>query len=273
MHPAAPRATVVGAARRAVLERTLTGRFWLRWHVALMLVGAFSVGFLANVALLHAPVQSIVLRWLVALVCGYLAWFALMRLWLAYVGVRPLGSGATRNLDASGAPDAMGWSPGTGRTGGVTFGGGGGRSGGGGASASFDGPAATSARVPAPPSSSGGGGVDLGDALSADDGVLLVVLALIVLALVATLGGVVVYVVHEAPQLLVDVAFGSALASGMAGTTRRVTTSLDWCESVWRATWKPFVTLAIGVLACAAAFTYAFPGARTLGEALALWRS
>ena len=79
--------------------------------------------------------------------------------------------------------------------------------------------------------------------------------------------------VQQAPHLMVDVAFGSALASGMAGTTRRITTSLDWCGSVWRATWKPFALLALGVLGCAIALTVYFPGARTLGEALALWRT
>ena len=52
-------------AARARLARTLTGRFWLRWHVALMLVGAFCTGFLVNAALLQVPLHSIVVRWVV----------------------------------------------------------------------------------------------------------------------------------------------------------------------------------------------------------------
>jgi len=267
----APPPAIASAAARARLARTLTGRFWLRWHVALMLVGAFCTGFLVNAALLQVPLHSIVVRWMAALACGYLAWFALMRLWLAYVGVRPFSRSAS--LDGDGGLGGT-WSPSSGGSGGGsggTFGGGGGGSGGGGASASFEGPAGPSGLPTSSPGACRGGGLDLGG-FDIDDGGLLVVLAAIVLVLVAALGGVVVYVVHEAPQLLVDVAFGSALAGGFAGTTRRVTSSLDWCESVWRATWKPFVALAISVVACATAFAYAFPGARTLGEAFLLWR-
>jgi hypothetical protein len=260
-------------AARARLARTLTGRFWLRWHVALMLVGAFCTGFLVNAALLQVPLHSIVVRWVVALGCGYLAWFGLMRLWLAYVGVRPFSR--SPSLDGDGSGLGSGWSPSSGGSGGGSggpYGGGGGGSGGGGASASFEGPAAPSALPTSSPGASHGGGLDLGG-FDIDDGGLLIVLAAIVLVLVAALGGVVVYMVHEAPQLLVDVAFGSALASGFAGTTRRVTSSLDWCSSVWRATWKPFIALAISVVACAVAFAYVFPGARTLGEAFLLWRT
>jgi hypothetical protein len=266
---------IASDASRARLARTLTGRFWLRWHVGLMLAGAFCTGFLVNAALLQVPLHSIVVRWVAALACGYVAWFALMRLWLAYVGVRPFSRSRSLDGDASGL-DGGGWSSSPGGSGGGSgggFSGGGGGSGGGGVSVTFEGPGTPSVMPTISPGVSHGGGIDIGDGFSIDDGGLLVVLAAVVLVLVASLGGVVVYMVHEAPQLLVDVAFGSALASGFAGTTRRVVSSLDWCGSVWRATWKPFILLAISVLACAVAFAVLFPGARTLGEAFMLWRT
>lgn len=281
--PPGVRAGARGAARgaddrRARLETTLTGRFWLRWHLALMLVAALSTGFLVSYALLHAPVQSIVLRWMIGLAAGYAMLFVGMRLWLAYVGVRPLGFGAADVIDGGNSGSSGGWFPGGASRGSSTggFGGGGGTSGGAGASATFDAPEASGAvRASAAGGSAGGShgglGVDLGDAFSGDDGWLVIVLGAVVLAVVAALGGTMIYMVHEAPHLLADVAFGSALTSGMAGTARRVA-SLDWCGSVLRATWKPFAALAAVVIVAALVVEHYFPGARTLGEAWLLVR-
>ncbi|MBK7331876.1 MAG: hypothetical protein IPI87_05605 [Betaproteobacteria bacterium] len=134
--------SVALVARREALERSLAGRFWLRFHASVMIAGTFATGFLANAAMLALPVPSVWLRWPLAVLAGYGAFFVLVRLWLAYVGIKPL-FGRARNLDERERDG--GWSVdlpiGTGGgSGGGSFGGGGGGSGGAGASAAFDSP-------------------------------------------------------------------------------------------------------------------------------------
>ncbi|SRR6266511_794425 len=96
-------------ARHRALANTLAGRFWLRFHMSLMLAVAFSAGALGNRLLLEWPVHHAALRWLLALASAYGAFFIAMRLWLAYVGAtssfdsaapRP-SVGATSNVSSS----------------------------------------------------------------------------------------------------------------------------------------------------------------------------
>jgi len=256
-------------SRRAALERSLAARFWLRFHMSVMLGAAFGAGFMVSDLLLRAGVGSAPIRWPVGVIAGYLALFFCMRLWLAYIGVRPLWRGVRRArggadpLDAVGSSDGGGWSGGGG-PGGV-FRGGGGVSGGGGASGSFGDAMPRLAAVGGSSSkSSSGGGFDLGDG---DFGALLI-LIVIVLALTAALGGGVVFLVATAPHLLADVAFGAALTGGIAPAARRVANADEgWSGSVWTATRKPFVIIMIVVVLAALAFAHYFPAARTLGEA------
>jgi hypothetical protein len=266
-------APVAGAARsraladgRDGLRRSLTARFWLRFHASLIVSGTFATGFLANAAMLQWPVHSVGLRWPLAVLAGYAAFFALVRLWLAYVGVKPLfadrGSRWTDGVDL----------PSGGRGGGGgSFGGGGGSSGGGGASASFD--AAPSAGVSqvASTSSSAGRGANVGIALDGvgdvdGDGVLVIVLGLIALALIAALVGGAVHLVWIAPEMLSDAAFGAMLAAGALPGLRRIGEP-DWNGRVFRATLPVLAAVMAVTLVAAWAFTHWFPGLRTLGEA------
>jgi len=265
------RARVAAAAgadpRRAALERSLASRFWLRFHMSVMLFAAFGAGFIASYALLRAGVASTLVRWPLGTLVGYIVLFFCMRLWLAYIGVRPLWGAVQRTADeAAFLPDAS-WSPDGRSVGDAVFRGGGGRSGGGGASGSF-GDAAP--RVAATGRSSGGGGGKGGFALDFGDGdaFKLIVLIVIVLALAAALGGGVVYLVASAPHLLADVAFGAALTGGIAPAARRVADTDDgWCDGVWKATWKPFAVILIVVVLAGLALSHYFPGAATLGDA------
>ena len=90
--------SVALVARREALERSLAGRFWLRFHASVMIAGTFATGFLANAAMLALPVHRVWLRWPLAVLAGYGAFFVLVRLWLAYVGIKPL-FGRARSLD------------------------------------------------------------------------------------------------------------------------------------------------------------------------------
>lgn len=278
-------------ARREALERSLAGRFWLRFHASVMVSGTFATGFLANAAMLALPVNSVWLRWPLAVLAGYGAFFVLVRLWLAYVGIKPL-FGPARGLDERRDDRGGGWGvdlP-TGGGGGAgsgsgPFGGGGGGSGGAGASAAFDAPRGSqgfaslgSPGNPAAGASTGaksaggwfgsgggkGGGFfsDLGDG----DGFLVVVIGLIVLAIVAALVGGAVHLIWIAPDLLSDAAFGAMLSAGVVPGLHRANEP-DWNGHVFRATLPVIAGVMAVVLLAAWALTHYFPGARTLGDA------
>ncbi len=250
--------SVALVARREALERSLAGRFWLRFHASVMIAGTFATGFLANAAMLALPVHSVWLRWPLAVLAGYGAFFVLVRLWLAYVGIKPL-FGRARNLDDRERDG--GWSVdlptgsggGGSGGGGGSFGGGGGGSGGAGASAAFDSPRGAPAFASFGSSGSPGPArrpmrvrrrmarirrrqgrwllSDLGDG----DGFLVVVLGLIVLAIVAALVGGAVHLVWIAPDLLSDAAFGAMLSAGVVPGLHRANEP-DWNGHVFRAT-------------------------------------
>lgn len=259
-----------GEARRRALAKTLTGRFWLRFHMSLMLAVAFVAGSLGNRLLLEWPVHHAALRWLVALAGAYGAFFVAMRLWLAYVGVRPLNApdvgNALDSTDASGGGGGL--DVGSGATKGVS--GGGGRFGGAGASSSFDSPAPRVQGGPAttPSSSSRSGfGIDI----DGDDGGI-VVLVLVTLAIAAALIGGAAYLVVGAPHLLVDIAFGAAITHGFGRGVRHSSRDAGWSGSVLAATWKPFAVVTVTLVIAGLVFEHYFPGARTLGEAWTFYR-
>jgi hypothetical protein len=235
------------AEQRERLRRSLTARFWLRFHASLVVAGTFATGFMTNALLLQWPVHGVTLRWTIAVLAGYGAFFVLVRLWLAYVGAKPWQDDGSW-IQVDGGPPA-------GHGGDYT--GGGGLSGGGGASGDWG----------SSPRSEGFGIGDLGD-VDAGDGTLLVVLGLIALALVAVLVGSAIHLVWIAPEMLVDAAFGAMLAAGAIPGMRRLHEQ-GWGAAVFRRTWTVLgAVLAIAWIA-GGTFTHYFPGLRTLGEA---WR-
>ncbi|MEP7062805.1 MAG: hypothetical protein ABI881_10425 [Betaproteobacteria bacterium] len=251
--------------RRGLLERSLTTRFGLRLHMSLMLAAAFSVGFMSNFIMLRAGLSALLLRWILAYCIGYLVLFVAMRFWLAYVGVRPFsrGSGGSALDAGDGYTGPIAWPSGGRSSGGGAFRGGGGRFGGGGASGGFDGKS-----VAASVGSHGGSkGLGIGDIFGGDDSGKLLLLIAVVVAILAAFGGGIVFLVVSAPHLLVDVAFGAAITSGMAPAAKRVAVAPQWEGSVWHATWKPAVVMLVVLIVCALVFHHFFPGMRTLGEA------
>jgi hypothetical protein len=243
------------AWQRTQLGMRLAGRFWLRWHATLILGFTFAVGLWTDAALLRWSNYDVISRWLLAFAAGYLAFFAGVRLWLAYVGARSLGDADSNwtNLDPGSSTNSH-WH------------GHGGTSGGGGASGDFGGaPDGANAML-----GSGGGPLDsAGDALGGVDepvGWLVIVLALIALVLLSAFGAGAIYLIATAPELLGDVAFAALLASGLIPTVRRFDEP-DWKGRLLLATWKPACAVALIVLVTAMAFRHYFPDARTLGDA------
>jgi hypothetical protein len=238
-------------AERRELRDTFVRRFWLRWHMALMLAATFGAGFLGNKLLLLIPVHEMALRWTLALAISYLAFFGCVRIWLAYVGARPMygGDGADVLNNVGSGPTDSG-----------SFHGGGGNFGGGGASADWgDSPVQSLKDV--------GGALDVGDG----DGCGLLVLGILVLALVAAAMGGVIYILVGAPAMLADAAFSALLAGGLVKHVRRMD-ELDWEGSIFKSTWKPFAGVVAIALVTGAVAHYVVPGARTLGEVLMLYR-
>jgi len=246
-------------AQRDEYRGRLMQRFWLRFHMTLMLAATVGTGALANKALLAIPVHSMTGRWLIALIISYAAFFAFIRLWLAYVGARPLA------LDVGDVDGAVMPNVDIGPGAGQVFHGGGGLSGGGGASGDFG--VGDTVSAPFRTALDGAGSLGLDD----EGGCLLVVLGIVLLALLAGIGGGVVFLIVSAPHLLADAAFSALLAGGLVKSIRRIDEG-DWEGSVLRSTWKPLAIVALVTVVAGIVAHVAAPGARTLGEVLMLVR-
>ena len=260
-------------------------RFYMRFHVGLILLFSFSAGVLANKALLVVGVHPMLWRYPVAMLVSYGAFFAAIRVWLAYVGAEPF------KADLSGFTG--GGSGGNGGT--FSFGswgggarslppirGGGGDFSGGGASGSFADAGGSGLNEIAGGSPKGGGSgfsfgshgsgggskgggldLDLGDG----DGWLIVLLLALAAALRFSVFGVVVYVLHAAPTMLSDVAFQAMLAGGLVKSSQKWRDS-SWEMSLLHATWIPFAVIFALAVATAALAGHLFPGVNTLHEVL-----
>lgn len=298
-----------------VIGSTRLTKFYLRFHIALLILWSFCVGALTTKLLLLLGIDSMAVRYAFSLLVSYLAFFVGVRLWLGYVGADPLWGGrrsALRDNGSSGSSvDPFNWSGGSsGGSGGGSIRGAGGDFSGGGASSSFAGEARSTelaigsprlspmpfaggdsglAGNPLSPSgdgaltasagggdwvkgsgsrSSSGGSSGIGlDLDLGDDGWLVVVLLILVAAVLASVFGVVLYLVWSGPALLADVAFQAMLAGGLIKSTR------NWRDACWetrllRATWIPFAIVLALAVAMAMVGTHLFPDAHTLGDML-----
>lgn len=233
----------VAKAKQAFLK-TIKERFFLRFHMSLILVATILSGLLATkLLLLH--LNNIIIRYPLAVLYSYLAFFLFVKLWLSYLTASKSsgGSGSTTDL-LSGLPD-ISCDIGKAAETLPSFSGGGGLSGGGGATAGFDGPVSAVqegfiASSPAPSSGSAGGGGGVGLDLGDGDGIVLIALGL----LLAAIFGSAIYLVYDAPNLLSDAAFNFLLASGLVRSYKRVIAP-DWMGSVFHATYKPFLVVMV----------------------------
>lgn len=228
-------------------KRNFLDRFFVRFHMTLLLFGVCASGLLASKLLLEFGLRSMLVRYLVVVCLSYATFFFLMRIWLWYVcasqkedpPLPDLGVGdaidvgqmsVDLHLDAGGADEVSD----------AAFGGTGGDFGGGGAtdlwgdSSTVPG-AAHSSVAPRGRGSSGGSGgwSDLGD-----DAIVLIALALLLLAIF----GAGAYLVYAAPEILSEAAFQTLLAAGLIKASRKITAQ-GWMGSVLRATCIPFLVV------------------------------
>ena len=218
------------------------------------LTGCF--GLLSSFALLHAGIDSMALRYPLALGLAYLFFLALLWLWLRtkaedYGDIPDLSGGGS----GMPSPDCPGASP--------TFSsGGGGDFGGGGATASFDGIGPPSLPgVEASPLQKLGDSA--GSGLDADE----LAIPLIVVGLVIGLALASFYVVYLAPSLLAELLFDGVLSFTLYRHLRGQDDS-HWLHTAVRSTILPFGITAVFLAAVGWGMAIHAPGARSVGEVI-----
>jgi hypothetical protein len=261
-------AALSDASARQRLAGWLKERFFVRFHIALILAFAVVVGLLTTRGFFALGLETMHWRWPLALLAAYAAFLLGVRVWLAYIG---LGRYLERETDFDVDIPDPGFSVSGGDSGThISFGdagsqiidtaGSNGGFGGGGASADFSAGVSDSGSGLALPDID----VDLG---GADEGCLPLIILVLVLALLVAVFGVGVYVVWQAPMLLAEVAFEAALAGGLIRAARRVDDP-GWIGGALSASWKPFLLIFVFSLAAAALTEKFAPEARTLPQAI-----
>ena len=217
----------------------LKNRFFLRLHMFWILTGTFLAGLLTTKVLFEAEVRTLWVRYSISVMAAYVAFLILIRLWLWYIGraSRPVVDGDS--VDIAGQLLSH-----LDITGPIVDGPGGGEFGGGGATGSWGDVVADSGQV-----SGGSTSSDLPGCLDVDEGLAIVVLIALILALFL----VGIYVIWAAPGILAEAAFEAALAAALTRSARRVDRPW-WVGSVTRATAWPFIgvlalAIAIGIIA------------------------
>ena len=280
--PGLERAERIKARIGGVLKR----RFFLRFHISLILVFTFCAGLVTTRALLWLGVDTMWLRYFVAMLVAYAAFLVGVRLWLAYVGaadlpdvIAPARASASRDRKGQGGngggfdlPFNLG---GNGSSGTAPLNlpfrsGGGGNFAGGGASDSFVSAEGAGDLLPSSGGSGGASGTGSGFSFDLGDGDGLVVLLLALLVLLAVVGSA-FWIVWIGPEILVEAAFEALLAGGLVKSLHAGGTG-GWIGRVLRKTLLPFMLVSGAAVAFAAVGQSAYPGARTFREVIrAAW--
>ena len=254
------------------LVRRLRSRHTLWLHGGLMGLITLLVMWGVSTALRHGGVDSLAVRYALALGAGYLAYLLLLRIWAGML-VREEERYWLDGVQID-VPMPGGGSGGQGDGG--FHSGGGGDFGGGGASGSFDGPADVSECV------GDAGGDLLGDVASgaleaaggADEGALVVipVLAVFGAVLAAVLGGGWLLLLYFGSEALLAVAVELAFAYTAARTVVRVERE-GWLLAAIRLSWKPLLGALVCAVALGALVDHFAPQADTLAQAVQQWRA
>jgi hypothetical protein len=267
MSQPARKAKPTSARRPAVTEsdsefkQALGGRFFLRFHMTLILCAVIASGAVASKLLLLMGVRSMWMRFPLAVALSYGAFFLLIRVWLWYIDDSPRRRVSGDVVDSVGLIDIPMSFSGSGNTApgpsadhiGIGSGDAGDFGGGGASdewgSESSNNIASSLARSTSrsksslgsssSSSSGGSGGLDL-------DGGEVLVLIVFAILLIAVFGAG-AYLVYQAPAILAEAALQVVLASSLARASRRIARP-GWFGSVFKATWIPFFVVL--VLAC-----------------------
>lgn len=257
------------------IRARLLSRVSPRAHMSAIIAGAAGAGFLASFALLRAGVTSMALRYPLAVGAAYLAFLALLWLWLRRYQLRVERDRARdrwRSDDPWSAIDIVNIpidleGDAAGDVASPEFGGGGGFAGGGaGGSIESAGQVARLApRVPPSPASLSGGGKGSGFSLgldSLDEGAWVLIPVAIVSAIVLSAA---IYVVWMAPILFAELLLDAALAAGLYRRLRGVQ-GQHWLRSAIRRTAGPAIVAAVLLGLAGGLMQSVYPGATSIGR-------
>lgn len=214
------------------------------------LTGGF--GFLASFTMLRFGVDSMALRYPLALGFAYLVFLFLIWLWLRtsaddYLEVPDITDVVTRQRGSVGMPDFTS--------------GGGGDFGGGGASGAFDGPTVPKEEAASAPLKT------VKDAVGAAADAEELAILLVVIALAIGIAFACLYVVYIAPiffaEVLVDGGLSYVLLRHLRGQEPQ-----HWLASAFRRTVVPFAATAVFLAAMGAAMTAYAPGSKSIGQVI-----
>lgn len=244
------------------LRDRLAVRAPARLHM-LSLVGITGLaGFLASFGLLHAGMRSMAARYPLAVIIAYAVYLALLRVWLARFRLRAANpressSRGLGDLDVVQVPWTDLWSSPAPTT--PEFGGGGGFAGGG---ASRDFGAAGAVVTPQAAGSSAASGGSGAFDVDLDEGALL---ALVAVAIVAVLVlGVAVYVVWIAPTFFAELILDAGLATGLYRQARGVQRR-PWIVSALRQTVVPALLVPVLLAVAGGIMQSVYPDAASIG--------
>jgi hypothetical protein len=243
---------------------------WPRMQMFFLVLVTGAVGLATSYSLLRAGMESMAVRYPLAVACAYGVFLVLLWLWLR--------TRARDYLDASfDIPQPSGGSGGSALR--VehdpVFAGGGGQSGGGGASGSFsfDDP------LPSPglPQVDVPGGDAVGDVVGgaiggADEGAVPIIIALLVAVAGAALFFATLYIVYLAPALFAELLVDGVLSASLYRRLRGLQTR-HWLESALRRTVLPFAVTALTLSMTGYLLHSYAPQAHTLGQAWHHYRS
>lgn len=216
-----------GALRHQV-RRLVLERFFVRWHMSLILAGVLLSGLAASKLLLFFGFAGLPWRYPLAVVFSYGVFFLCVRLWIAYAfRSSTFRLSDSLDMDPTDALEALDLLEGHPPTTGEPISGGAGGGHGGSASHGFWDAI----------------GLDL------DDGGLVLLLFILLLAAIFGSG---LYLLYQAPAILSEAAFQAGLAAALARSSKRME-GTGWVGSVFAATWLPFLI----VLVMAAVFGWA----------------
>lgn len=249
-----PRSTIANSRAIAVqrMKARLVRDSFPRMQMALLVALTGGCGLLASFTMLQFGVDSMALRYPLALAIAYLFFLFLIWLWLR-----------TKAEDYLDAPDINDLIPRPGKQSGLPEfkAGGEGDFGGGGASGSFDGSAVPIEEAGSSPFRAISETV--GFAADADEfAIPLVAIALAIGIAVASL-----YVVYIAPILFAEVLVDGALSYVLFRRLRGQDLQ-HWLSSAFRRTVLPFAATAVFLVAVGAAMAAYAPGAKSIGQVM-----
>jgi hypothetical protein len=239
--------------------------------MSLILIGTALVGLLASKLLLLSHVTNMVLRYPLAVIISYLAFFGFIKLWLSYITLRAENSSPEASDVLDGITSVPDFSSAPGPSVGSFSGGGGGTGGGGGVTGSFDvagtdaspGSVSTIFDSVMPGEGAGSAAGDAASGIAEEGGFVLIVLGI----LLAIVFGAGLYMIYDAPYILSEAAFEFILSAGLIKSMKKIDDA-EWKGSVLRTTWMPFVVVLLITLVAAGIIHSQYPEAHKLWEIL-----